>query len=58
MAIDESATSQDGFVGFVVNNTPTPIPRQFCLPIERAAKIAIEFVSIGGTSSGVNWVEI
>jgi hypothetical protein len=54
MAIDESATSQDGFVEFVVNNTPTPIPRQFCLPIERAAKIAIEFVSIGGKSSGVN----
>jgi ABC-type transport system involved in multi-copper enzyme maturation permease subunit len=58
MAIDKHGTLEEGFVEFLVINTPTPIPRRFCLPVETATVIAIEFVSDGTRTSLVNWEEI
>jgi len=58
MALDKNGAAEDGFIEFLVNDTPTPIPRRFCLPVETVRMIAIEFVSDGTQSSLVNWEEI
>lgn len=46
------------FVEFLAGHTPTPIPRRFCLPVERIAEIANAFVTNGIKSDAVHWEEI
>jgi hypothetical protein len=54
-----AAEGEDGeFVEFLAGNTPTPIPRRFCLPTTQVVEIANAFVSHGGKSDSVDWEEI
>ena len=45
-------------VEFLVGDTPTPIPRRFCLPFETVKEIAAYFVETGGRTPSVSWEEI
>ena len=46
------------FVEFLAGNTPTPIPRRFCLPTEQVLGIASAFVERGARPNAVVWEEI
>lgn len=45
-------------VEFVCGNTPTPVPRRYCLPYEMVKQIAIYFLNTGDPSLTVSWDEI
>ena len=58
MALSDETMENEPFVDFLTGNTPTPIPRRFCLPIDRVQKIVQYFLSHGEKSSAVEWEEI
>lgn len=58
MALSEETMENEPFVNFLTGNTPTQIPRRFCLPIDRVQKIVQDFLSHGEKSSEVEWEEI
>jgi hypothetical protein len=43
---------------FLVGDTPSPIPRRFCLPFEIVKEIAAYFIESGERSPAVAWEEI
>jgi len=45
----------EGEQEFVIGNTPTPIPKRFCLPMREVARIAAAFVRTGERPSTVEW---
>jgi hypothetical protein len=55
MAVADDAVDDGKFVDFLAGNTPTPVPRRFCLPIDQVEKIAAEFLTRGGKSTAVAW---
>lgn len=50
--------AEGGCVEFLAGGTPTPIPRRFCLPLERVRKVVQDFLTHGGKSNAVEWEEI
>lgn len=58
MAVLNDARDDGEFVEFLAGDTPTPIPRRFCLPIERVATVVDEFLAQGSRSGAVAWEEI
>lgn len=58
MAVADDAVDDGKFVEFFAGNTPTPIPRRFCLPADEVEKIVAEFVTHDGKSEAVAWEEI
>jgi hypothetical protein len=55
MAVADDAVDDGKFVEFLAGNTPTPIPRRFCLPTDQVEKIAAEFLTHGGKSGAIAW---
>lgn len=47
-----------GFCEFLVANTPTPVPRRFCLSMSHVVRIASEFFESGERSGEYEWEEI
>jgi len=58
MAVGNETSEEEGFVDFLVGNTPTPVPQRFCLPIDKVLKVAEDFLLHGSKSSTVRWDEI
>ncbi len=58
MAVPDDVVDDGNFVEFLAGNTPTPIARRFCLPIEQIEKIAYDFIEQGDKSGEVTWEEI
>jgi hypothetical protein len=58
MAIAPSADDRDGTVEFLLGDTPSPVPRRYCLAYEDALDIAATFVPTGQRKSDVRWEEI
>jgi hypothetical protein len=58
LALTEAPADGSQFIEFLAGDTPTPIPRRFCLPIKQVEEIAIHFLVSGGRSSAVPWEEI
>ena len=58
MAISNAGEEEDGYIEFLAGNTPTPIPRRFCLPIEQVQEIAVEFLLNEAKSESVRWEAI
>ena len=58
MAVSDEETEEGKFVEFLAGNTPTPIPRRFCLPISLVERIVREFIEREEKSRAVNWEEI
>jgi hypothetical protein len=57
MAVGAEA-EDSGFIEFLVGNTPTPVPKRYCLPIKRVCEIAEYFLLHGNRSNDVQWEEI
>ncbi len=55
VAVADDAVDDGKLVEFLAGNTPTPIPRRFCLPTDQVEKIAAEFLTRGGKSTAVAW---
>jgi hypothetical protein len=58
MAVAEWHGDEKGFVEFLAGGTPSPIPRRFCLPMDRVRTIIDDFLKCGGMSSTVAWREV
>jgi hypothetical protein len=58
MAVAPSGPEQKGEASFLINDTPTPVPRCFCMPLEMVVDIADVFVNTGGRKADVAWEEI
>jgi hypothetical protein len=59
LASDTSETgNEDACVEFLAGNTPTPIPRRFCLPIQQVEEIVKGFLIGGVRSEAICWEEI
>ena len=58
MAIGDETGGEEDFVEFLVGNTPTPVPKKFCLPIETLQKVVQDFLVHGRKSTAVRWDEI
>ncbi|SRR6266700_7313985 len=56
MAVRDNA--EQGEQDFLICNTPTPVPRRYCLPMQRVAEIAAAFLEHGERYSDVEWEEI
>ena len=48
----------DEFCEFLIGATPTPVPRQYCLPIEEVMSIAVHFVRSNERFPDVAWEEV
>lgn len=55
MAANNETMEDEPFVNFLAGNTATPIPRRFCLPIDRVKDIVQTFLMDGTRSSAVDW---
>jgi len=58
MAIGDESAEDEPFANFLTGNTPTPVPRRFCLPISLLRRIIIDFLESGEQSSTVMWQKI
>lgn len=58
MAVASDAMTDGEFVEFLAGGTPTPIPRRFCLPLNRVQKIVQDFLTHGGSSDAVKREEV
>jgi len=58
MALGDQQDDDDKFLEFLAGNTPTPIPKRFCLPIKQVIEIIAEFMEHGAKSKNVSWEEI
>src|SRR5262245_42216775 len=55
MAVSDEEAEEGHCVEFLAGNSPTPIPRRFCLPISLVERIVREFIERGEKSSAVSW---
>jgi hypothetical protein len=55
-----AATNQDSneYMDFLTANTPSPVPRRYCVPFEAAKQIAAHFIETGNCWPGVSWEQI
>ena len=58
MAVSDESIENEPFVSFLTGNTPTPIPKRFCLPLDLVQKIMQDFLTHGENSNIVEWEEI
>jgi len=58
LAVTPEKQCQQEYVEFLIGDTPTPIPRRFCIPFEMVKKIAAHFIETGERSPTVSWEEI
>jgi hypothetical protein len=58
MAVSSEVIEAGESVDFLAGNTPTPIPRRFCLAFDLVERIASEFVEHGKKSAVVSWEDV
>jgi hypothetical protein len=58
MAVSTEQPSGNDYLEFLSADTPTPIAKRYCLPLETTQKIARYFVMSGGRYPEVEWEEI
>jgi hypothetical protein len=58
MAIGDEVSDDEPFTTFLTGNTPTPVPRRFCMPIGRLKRLIEDFLRNGEWASGVVWEAI
>jgi hypothetical protein len=49
---------EEGEQDFLIGNTPSPVPRRYCLPMRMVAEIAAEFLKSGERLLELEWEEI
>lgn len=58
MAVAREKCREQDHAEFLVGNTPTPVPRRYCIPFEAMKEIAAYFIETGERSPAVSWEEI
>jgi hypothetical protein len=58
MAVAPGDYPESEYVEFLMGNTPTPVPKRFCLPFGIVKEIAAHFIETGERSPAVSWEEI
>jgi RHS repeat-associated protein len=58
MALQKGPKPEEGEQNFLMGDTPTPVPRRYCLPMETVTEIAAVFLESGELASNVEWEEI
>jgi hypothetical protein len=58
MATSNSVFNPNDCVEFLIGNTPTPVPRCYCLPMELVKQITNHFVETGERRANVHWEEV
>ncbi|MCC8960153.1 hypothetical protein H8B02_44155 [Bradyrhizobium sp. Pear77] len=58
MAVATIEHEGGGTQEFLMGDTSTPMPRRYCLPMEKVVEIAVAFLETGERSSSVEWEEI
>jgi hypothetical protein len=58
MALNDDIVEDEPFISFLNGNTPTPVPRRFCLPIEQVLAVTGAFIDEGVRSDAVGWEEL
>ncbi len=58
MAVSDENLDSDGFMEFLVADTPTPISRRYCLSYSAVKEVVAAFVRDGTRSDTVSWEEI
>ena len=56
MALENNAEAEDQ--DFLIGDTASPVPRRFCLPMQKVADIAAVFLYSGERASDVAWEQI
>jgi hypothetical protein len=57
MALGSNPT-EPGELDFLIDDTATPVPRHYCIPMDKVAEIAAVFLDSGQWASDVAWEEI
>jgi hypothetical protein len=58
MAVATNEQGSNEYMEFLTANTPSPVPRRYCVPFETAKQIAAHFVETGNRWPSVSWEEI
>jgi hypothetical protein len=58
MAVGTIEHGEEGTLEFLTGDTQTPVPRRYCLPMEKVTEIATAFLETGARSSSVEWEEV
>jgi hypothetical protein len=58
MATIERDTENNGYFEFLIGNTPTPVPRRYCIPFDLMKQIASSFIETGLPDSSIHWEEV
>jgi immunity protein Imm1 of predicted polymorphic toxin system len=46
---------QEGEQDFLISSTPSPVPRRYCLPMQKVAEIAATFLESGERYPDIEW---
>ena len=49
---------QEGFVDFLMGNTPTPISKRYCIEVEKVLEVASHFFKTGAPYPLIGWEEV
>jgi hypothetical protein len=55
---EEAKRSGEGDMEFLMGETPTPIRKRYCLPLDLVKEIAIHFLKTGEPSQAVEWEKV
>jgi hypothetical protein len=55
LAVAPGKCCEQAYVEFLIGNTPTTVPQQFCLPFQTVKEIAAYFLETGERSPLVAW---
>ena len=49
---------EDDYTEFLIGDTPTPIPRRYCMPLEIVREVVRYFIDNGSESPSVKWEQV
>jgi hypothetical protein len=49
---------EEGWQDFLCGGTPTPVPRRYCLPMQKVIAVAVAFLETGEPYPAIEWEEI
>jgi hypothetical protein len=58
MAVNSNLRDSEGEVEFLMGDTPTPVSKRYCLPLDAFVEIVAEFVQTGERKREVLWEEL
>jgi hypothetical protein len=57
MAVSPQRHTKNGYIEFLVSDTPTPFAARYILSFDQVKTISVHFLDTGGKSDAVSWCE-